>query len=235
HLPEVSASLPLDISSALSAWDGRMEAGAPEPLIVTAWLYATASRVLAHELGPEAFDDWWFWQIDILEQLLSQDRWCDDRATQPRETCRDVVRISFQDALATLRGAYGPDWQAWSWGATHAVSFRHPIFSSIPFLGGRLTPVVPANGDQFTINRGGSLAKAGGAQFADVHGPGLRMVVDMSQPESMRVSVAGGQSGHPLSAHYSDLLIEWGAGRYRSFDQPAQDVLVLRPAAEKTP
>ncbi|HWA48082.1 MAG TPA: penicillin acylase family protein, partial [Dongiaceae bacterium] len=164
HLPEVSASLPLDISSALSAWDGRMEAGAPEPLIVTAWLYATASRVLADELGPEAFDDWWFWQIDILEQLLSQDRWCDDTATQPRETCRDVVRISFQDALATLRGAYGPDWQAWSWGATHAVSFRHPIFSSIPFLGGRLTPVVPANGDQFTINRGGSLAKAGGAQ-----------------------------------------------------------------------
>lgn len=235
HLPEVAASLPLDISSGLSGWDGRMEAGRPEPLIVTAWIYETASRVLADELGPEKFDDWWFWQMDILEQLLSEDRWCDDPATQPHETCREVVRIAFQDALATLRRAYGPDWQTWSWGATHAVTFRHPIFSSIPLLGDRLTSIVPANGDQFTINRGGSLAKNGGSQFADVHGPGLRMVVDMSQPENMRVSVAGGQSGHPLSAHYSDLLLEWGAGRYRSFDQPAQDVLILRPAGEKTP
>lgn len=235
HLPEVSASIPLDISAALSGWDGRMEAGKPEPLIVTAWLYATARRVLADELGPEEFDDWWFWQTDILEQLLSQDRWCDDPATQPRETCRDAVRTAFPQALDTLRKTYGPDWQTWSWGATHAVSFRHPIFSSVPFLGEHLTPVVPANGDQFTINRGVSIARGNGALFADVHGPGLRMVVDMSQPESMQVSVAGGQSGHPLSAHYSDLLLEWAAGHYRSFDQPARDILVLRPASEKTP
>ncbi len=235
HLPEVSASIPLDISAALSGWDGRMEADRPEPLIAAAWLYATARRVLSDELGPDEFDDWWFWQIDILDRLMTQDRWCDDPASTPHETCRDAVRTAFQDALETLRGAHGPDWQTWSWGRTHAVSFRHPIFGSVPYLGERMTPVVPANGDQFAVNRGGSIARGGGALFADVHGPGLRMVVDMSQPESMRVSVAGGQSGHPLSPHYGDLLLEWGVGRYRSFDQPAEDVLVLRPGSEKTP
>lgn len=235
HLPQIAASIPLDVASALSAWDGRMEAGQPEPLIATAWLYATARRVLADELGPEGFDDWWFWQIDILDRLLAQDRWCDDPETRHRESCHDAVRLAFPAAMETLQRTYGPDWRSWSWGATHAVSFRHPIFSGVPFLGEKLTPVVPANGDQFTVNRGSSAAKGGGALFADVHGPGLRMVVDMGQPENMRVSVAGGQSGHPLSSHYGDLLIEWGAGRYRSFDQPARDVLVLRPAAEKTP
>ena len=235
HLPDVSASLPLDIAAALSGWDGRMEAGQPEPLIASAWLYATARRVLSDELGAKEFDDWWFWQVDILDQLLSQDRWCDDPATGVRETCRDAARTAAAQALDILRQTYGPDWRTWSWGASHAVSFRHPIFSSLPFLGPRLTPIIGANGDQFTVNRGGSIARGGGALFADVHGPGLRMVVDMSQPESMRVSVAGGQSGHPLSSHYSDLLLEWGAGRYRSFDQPARDVLILSPASEKTP
>jgi penicillin amidase len=235
HLPEVSASIPLDIAAALSGWDGRMEAGQPEPLIVSAWLYATARRVLSDELGAEEFDDWWFWQVDILDELLSRDRWCDEPATQLHETCRDAVRTAFGQALDNLRQAYGPDWRTWSWGATHAVAFRHPIFGNVPVLGPRLTPAVAADGDQFTVNRGGSIARGGGTQFADVHGPGLRKVIDMSQPESMRVSVAGGQSGHPLSSHYSDLLLEWGAGRYRSFDQPARDVLILRPASEKTP
>jgi penicillin amidase len=75
----------------------------------------------------------------------------------------------------------------------------------------------------------------GGALFADVHGPGLRMVVDMSQPESMRVSIAGGQSGHPLSSHYSDLLLEWGAGRYRSFRSTGAGRSDPAPGLEKTP
>lgn len=232
-LPEVAASLPLDIASALGAWDGRMDAGKPEPLIATAWLYATARRVLADELGADGFDDWWFWQTDILEKLLARDRWCDNPQTQPQEVCRDAVRNAFPDAMDALRQAYGQDWRAWSWGASHSVTFRHPVFSGVPVVGDRLAPVIPANGDQFSINRGGSLAKGGGTLFADVHGPGLRMVVDLANPDGMRVSVAGGQSGHPLSAHYSDLLQEWGQGRYRSFDQPARDVLVLRPAAGK--
>lgn len=234
YLPEIAASVPLDIGAALSGWDGRMAADRPEPLIATAWLYATARRVLADEMGEQEFDAWWFWQVDILEKLLGQDRWCDDPTTMHREFCHDALRIAFREALDTLRQAYGPAWQGWSWGAAHSVTFRHPVFSGIPVLGSRLTPIVPANGDQFTISRGGSLARGGGAVFADVHGPGLRMVVDMSRPAGMRVSIAGGQSGHPLSSHYSDLLLEWAQGEYRSFDQPAQDTLILRPAPGKT-
>ena len=45
-------------------------------------------------------------------------------------------------------------------------------------------------------------------------------------------TLAGGQSGHPLSPHYADLLLEWAAGTYRSFDQPARDTLTLRPAGK---
>lgn len=232
HLPAIAANLPIDIAAALSGWDGRMVADRPEPLMATAWLHATARRVLGDELGDEAFESWWFWQTDILDQALRQDRWCDDPKTPGRENCRDAVRLAFPEALEALRRDFGADWRAWSWGASHAMTYRHPVFARIPTIGAWLTRTIPAPGDQFTINRGGSFAR-NGTGFADIHGPGLRMVVDMSQPDQPRFNLAGGQSGHPLSSNYDDLLPDWAGGVYRSFDRPARDVLTLRPAARK--
>jgi penicillin amidase len=233
RLPAVAANIPLDIASALAGWDGRMRADRPEPLIATAWLYATARRVLADELGAEGFEKWWFWQTDILDRLLARDRWCDEPQTPHAESCRDAVRLALPEALDALRARYGADWQSWSWGASHGVTYRHPVFSRIPHVDEWLTPEIPANGDQFTVNRGGSFGRDNGTRFADIHGPGLRMVVDMSQPDRLQFTLAGGQSGHPLSSHYRDLLLDWASGTYRSFDRPVRDLLLLRPAAKK--
>jgi penicillin amidase len=74
---------------------------------------------------------------------------------------------------------------------------------------------------------------ADGARFAHVHGAGMRLAVDMSHPDAPVFNLAGGQSGHPLSSHYSDLLPEWAAGTYRTFQNPAEDVLILRPQQKK--
>ncbi len=233
NLPPIVPTIPLDVAAALSGWDGRMRPDRPEPLIATAWLYATARRVLGDELGAEGFEQWWFWQTDIVDQVLRQDRWCDDPQTPSAETCRDALRLALPEALEALRQTYGPDWKSWSWGASHAMTFRHPVFGRIPTVGDWLTSAVAAPGDQFTVNRGGSFARDNGTRFADIHGPGMRLLVDMSHPENPQFSLAGGQSGHPLSSHYDDLLLDWANGLYRSFDQPAQDVLTLRPAAQK--
>jgi penicillin amidase len=235
HLPEVAPSVPLDIAAAISGWDGRMSPGRPEPLIATAWLYATARRVLADEMGKEQFQNWWLWQVDILKEVMRNPRWCDDRETPIAENCRDAVRASFGEALETLRAQYGMDWRTWSWGAAHDMQFRHPVFARLPYIGDRLVPVVAAPGDHFTINRGGMAISDNGARFADVHGPGMRMAVDLSHPGAPVFNMAGGQSGHPLSSHFSDLLPEWAEGTYRTFQNPAQDVLILRPQQKKPP
>jgi penicillin amidase len=229
HLPEIAPSIPLDVSAALAGWDGRMEPDRPEPLIAIAWLYASARRLFAAQLGAEEFADWWLWQVDVLNRAMEQERWCDDTATAVAETCRDMLRASFGDALDALRARYGMDWRQWSWGAAHMMQFRHPVFARIPYIGDRLVPEVPAPGGQFTINRGGMAITPDGAGFADVHGPGLRFAIDMSRPSAPVFSIAGGQAGPPLSRHYSDLLLEWAEGSYRTFQNPAQDVLILRP------
>ncbi|WP_162917395.1 penicillin acylase family protein [Dongia deserti] len=233
NLPDVKPSVPIDIAAAMSGWNGHMVANRPEPLIATAWLYATARRILADEMGGETFKNWWFWQVDILKDVMSKERWCDDRETPTRENCRDILRAGFAEALEALRARYGADWRSWSWGSAHEVQFRHPVFASLPYIGSYLVPKVAAPGDQFTINRGGVSVGADGARFADVHGPGMRLAVDLSRPGAPVFNLAGGQSGHPLSSHYSDLLPEWATGMYRTFQNPAEDVLILRPHQKK--
>lgn len=233
HFPTVKSSVPIEIASAMAGWDGRMVTDRPEPLIATAWLYATARRVLADEMGEERFRNWWHWQVDILADVMKDDRWCDDHDTPTAETCRDAVRAAFGDALDALRARYGEQWLKWSWATGHEMRFRHPVFSNLPYVGEHLIPHVAAPGDYFTINRGGMGITTDGARFADVHGPGMRLAVDMSHPDAPVFNLAGGQSGHPLSSHYSDLLPEWAAGTYRTFQNPAEDVLILRPQQKK--
>jgi penicillin amidase len=228
HFPDIAPSVPIDIAAAISSWDGRMVTDRPEPLIATAWLYATARGVLADEMGVEAFRNWWFWQIDILKEVMRTERWCDDRETPTKENCRDATRAAFAEALDALRSRYGTDWRTWSWGAAHEVTFRHPVLASVPYIGDYLVPKVAAPGDQFAINRGGVAVSEDGARFADVHGPGMRMAVDLARPGAPVFNLAGGQAGHPLSSHYSDLLPEWAAGTYRTFQNPAEDVLIMR-------
>jgi penicillin amidase len=233
HFATVKSTVPIEVASVMAGWDGRMGADRPEPLIATAWLYATARRVLADEMGDERFRNWWHWQVDILNDAMMDDRWCDDRETPTAESCRDMVRAAFADALEALRGRYGQEWLKWSWGGAHELRFRHQVYANLPYIGDHLVPKVATPGDYFTINRGGMGVTADGARFAHVHGAGMRMAVDMSHPDAPVFNLAGGQSGHPLSSHYSDLLPEWAAGTYRTFQNPAEDVLILRPQQKK--
>ena len=51
-----------------------------------------------------------------------------------------------------------------------------------------------------------------GAAWRHVHGAGLRLVADLSDPDRTLAIIATGQSGHPLSRHWGDLLPAWRDG-----------------------
>lgn len=70
--------------------------------------------------------------------------------------------------------------------------------------------------------------------YAQHRAPSYRQIIDLGAPAADRFSLATGQSGHPLSPHYDDLLRPHQQGRYLSmgFGQAvAGDRLRLRPAA----
>ena len=119
---------------------------------------------------------------------------------------------------------------SWRWGALHAARFEHPLLRAVPVLRDLTGITVAAPGDDQTVNRGGM---ADG--FTDVHGAGLRLVADLSGADGLLAVIATGQSGNPLSRHWSDFAARWATGRTIRLGSQADEAgqLQLRPIAPR--
>jgi penicillin amidase len=109
------------------------------------------------------------------------------------------------------------------------MHFRNPVFSNVPLLGDWLDPDLATDGDMYTLNRAVPAESDDPLAFPDVHGPTMRIVVDLADPMQAQATLAGGQSGNPLSEHYADGLLDWRDGHYRSIVQPSVHTLTLTP------
>jgi penicillin amidase len=89
--------------------------------------------------------------------------------------------------------------------------FEHPILRGLPLLGALTRLEAPTGGDGETVFRGGYRG-GGNTPWAHVHGAGLRLVADLADPDRTLAMIATGQSGHPLSTHWDDLLAGWRDG-----------------------
>ncbi len=75
--------------------------------------------------------------------------------------------------------------------------------------------------------------------FQHLDGAGYRAIYDLADLDRSHFMIATGQSGNPLSPHYSDLLERWRDGRYipiagrpADLERGAVGKLVLRPAGQ---
>lgn len=84
-------------------------------------------------------------------------------------------------------------------GAANTLRMQHPLVFALPALARWLAmPATPMDGDSFCVN----------AQTPD-NGPSLRLVVSPGQEADGILTMPGGQSGHPLSPHFSDQHGDW--------------------------
>lgn len=211
----------------LLAWDGDIAADRPEPLIFNAWLRRLGRLALAAGGVPPGA---WSADAGFLERVLAADgsgtAWCDG-------DCAALAGRALAEAVAELQPGQGPDPAAWRWGRVHLARFEHPLLRALPGLG-RLTRLEAATGgDDWTIARGGMRGGEGPEGFAHVHGAGLRLVADLADPDATLAIIATGQSGHPLSAHWGDLLAPWrDGGMVRLGRAAAGPIIRLRPAPQ---
>jgi penicillin amidase len=220
-LPEVKDVDPV-ITGMLERWDGHAALDRAEPSIATLWVSLTAQRLLRKKLG-KSYDDWWFWNDDVLRQMLSDPKSC------APETCSALLSASLNETISRLRAHFKIDAADWKWGMLHRLHFRHPVFRNVPLLRDWLDPNLATDGDMYTINRGVPAEIRDPLEFPDVHGPTMRIVVDLADPTQARATLAGGQSGNPLSEHYADWLLDWRDGHYRTIVQPSVHTLTLTP------
>ena len=217
--PRESAAIEL-----MRQWDDRMDQDRPEPLIFSAWVRAINQRLFQSRLGG-IYGRYWSPSLRATQNILQNDpAWCGD------EGCERLTAAALRDALDDLTTRYGAAMERWRWGEAHQASFEHPVFSRIPLLGAVFDRHLPADGAADTVNAGRFDANRDETPFADLHGPGLRAVYDLADPDNSAFQLALGQSAHVLSRHYDDMQKLWQRfGGIRIVREPAGDTLTLMP------
>jgi len=222
----------------LRVWDGRMERGSVAAAIYQALtlhlgrgfaLRATGDADLAARwLGRSAngfsshMTALWRWHSHLLAL------WEEADAELIGGDWDELVLDALDEALDHLENEYGDDPDDWQWGRIHKVEFEHPLAAANPVLAKVVNRSASVGGAPETVNQvGWNPADPFNATWV----PSWRMVADPARPDRSRWQIPTGQSGHPGSPHYDDLLPRWSEGRMQSMAGEAPwRTLTLQPA-----
>ncbi len=202
--------LQVRVHGMLRQWDfdtsGKTRLGNASAAVYQVWVWQLARDTFQDELGPEVFAR--YWAAGRAPQALAglstkpDDTWWDDVTTPPRETRDEIMRRAYAEALDYMGRHYGDLHTIWEWDIMHTAQLRHPLGNAW-LLSWGLNRAVKLGGDApFDPLQSGDSYQA----YTPVMIPSLR--IDRSG-----FALAGGQSGHPFSPHYADLLDVWARGQ----------------------
>jgi len=224
----------------LLAWNGRFDPSSDRAVLYAHFWDALVRNVFADELGTSADLIGGDRDMRAVGCLLGSpdDPWWDDVETQGTTEARDdIVRRSFAEAWEGALERYGPDREGWSWGAVHAATFvSRPLGQSgIGILEAFVNRgPIPMGGMTDTINNTRWNVSSGAFDVKSI--PAMRMIIDLSDPPRFVGIHSTGQSGHPFSNHYDDMIADWQAGRTypmpwtrEEIEDAAVERLILRP------
>ena len=229
----------------LGEWDGRLEADSAgallyqrlwERLIEAVIGAAAPPRSRAFLLGGSVHD--LFPQgpfntrlTPIVISLLERGQTAPLGAPDPAARDR-LLSTELAASVADVRRRHGDDPTRWRWGDRHQVRFEHPLASAVKAL----APIIsrgpyPSRGDNDTVWLSWRGATSG--ILAPVASAIWRAAYDLADWGGSVAGTGPGQSGHPASKHYADLVDGWLSGRPRPLafgaSPPAGDRLLLRP------
>lgn len=195
----------------LRDWDGTTSRDRPEPLIFESWIGHLQRDIVGLHMGPAGAQFTSLKPLFIKAVLEGRTLWCAAPGQPAPPNCDALVAKALDETLDELGHVYGEDMKSWRWGKSHIAEFDALLFGHIPLLD-RLTGIsASTGGDGFTIQRG-AFDGPSLTEFHHKHGAGLRAVYDLADLEASRFMIATGQSGNPLSSHWSDLLHPWLRG-----------------------
>ncbi|HEY5550732.1 MAG TPA: penicillin acylase family protein [Opitutaceae bacterium] len=113
----------------------------------------------------------------------------------------DALLLESADSVIAAAGGAGA-LERHTWGGFNRLNMRHPLGAALPLVGRWLDmKPVPMSGDAHAVN----------AQLRG-HGSSQRMVVAPGAEAEGILHMPGGQSGNPLSPHYSSSHAGWARG-----------------------
>ena len=228
----------------LLEWDRRFTEESPRAALYAMFWKSLASRVFQARLGDVAKSeagDKEMWAVNLLLQKR-KDVWWDDPATKDRvETRDDALREAFRRGYDDAVAAMGKNRQKWRWGDLHRATFvSTPLGASKIGLLERIVNrgPVPVGGSTECVNN--MMWDASTGDFSVRTIPSMRLIVDMGDFGANVSMNSSGQSGHPKSPWYGDMIDPWRKGTYRPMlwsregvEKAARHTLFLTPQADR--
>jgi penicillin amidase len=224
----------------LHGWDGEMAAGSQAAALFALWL-AEMSRRAAAAKAPRSVE----WALGQGSSPFTPHTYVGLRqsghlARLLRERPEGWFAGGWDAELASALAASLERLEAefpggWTWGSVRTLTLRHPAGARRPFDRAFNLGPIPYGGDTNTVSQAASPPLD--PRCDPLYLATLRIVMDVGDWDRSRVVLAGGQSGNPLSPHYSDLFEVWRRGEAVPFAYSEAAVaaatvstLELRPA-----
>ncbi|MBN8636851.1 MAG: penicillin acylase family protein [Anaerolineae bacterium] len=174
-----------------------------------------------------------------------ENAWWDDARTADVVERRDEILVrAFDEAVVEIVRRQGNNPAEWSWGELHTATWEsNPLgLSGISLIEDMV------NRGPYPVDGGGEIVNATGwgidygtdavdATYTVRALPSMRMIVDVANWENSQSMHTTGQSGHPYSPHYNDMISPWTEIRYHPMlwsrtqvERATADRLILSPA-----
>ncbi len=201
----------------LIRWDGIYGSESVGASIFTELLFQIARSATEDEFGEEFFETFAGarFYYDSLGRLLANpdSPYWDDRATDKKETQKEMVLKAWDNTLAVLDDELGSNPGNWIWRRLHTVEYVHPIGRKWPFnmlFNVGPFPAVGSTETVFNMYHG---------QNSGLHkvkvGPSTRRIIDFADPAKSLGITPTGNSGVALDSHYDDQAQTYLKREYR--------------------
>ena len=204
----------------LKSWDGFLDPDTVAGTIFHAFTIVFAEAIVRAAVDDQELVERWLNKsgLSLFEVVSSpwrfQERlltlWDEgDPAWFGGRSWDEVALEALEKALDGLEERFGRNADGWRWGRVHNVEFMHPFGRANPVFRRIFNRSVEAGGASETVTQNGYLPTD---PFKGVWGPVYRMLADLGDPSRSRWQLTTGQSGHPGSRHYDDMIEGWRTG-----------------------
>ena len=197
----------------LLEWDYQCNADSPQAALYAEFWAKLVDNLYSDQLGEEVQPDGdsrEMWATFLLMEEPDNAWWDDITTEDVVETRDDILVRSFREGYANTIAALGENRNDWRWSELHTATFvSNPlglsgvglienIVNRGPFATGGSADTINAN--RWTVSSG---------DFTVSSLPSMRMIVDVGDfTQSVTVHTTG-ESGHPYSQHYDDMIDLW--------------------------
>jgi penicillin G amidase len=202
----------------LNGWDDQFTMDSAQAGLYAYFWQSLMSNLYDDQLGDVTQADGSDLSLFATTQLAADPTnvwWDDTRTSDVTETRDDILIRSFKQAYDQISKDHGDNRDNWQWGKIHAATWvSNPLGASgIGLI-------------ESMVNRG-PYGAAGGMSIVNATSwdtrdgdfkvkwlPSMRFIADLSDLSKSLTSDTTGQSGHPFSPHYSDMIDQWRTIQY---------------------